>query len=373
MSSSQPAPPPSATNATTEALYIGTASGIAGYAISPNDGSLSALSGSPFAPSVRALSLIANPAAPFILAEDLNSGYWALRVNAQGALETTANLPLATNPHGFPSLGVSASGKTIFLGNYLGPLLVSAHSFDVNTGSISPSPTSQTQFPNGCGDPSLCSEEIEIMGDSTAPSAEYLWVQFTNCGFHMDCDNPLEPVAVSNGGATLAASPVGATNSGGSSVSAASVFPGGAVVVQQLTCCTLTSIGSYVLQNGKLMSAAGCAVETAACASAWSVAIHPNQTLVMIGTTDNTLLTATRDAAGNLSMPLATNIRLPMAADKLLLDGSGQHLYVLGSQNLIFGFAVDAATGTLKAIAGSPWSAPAYTAATGVIAKLPRQ
>lgn len=375
MSSSQPVPPsgtPEVSN-TTQALYVGTASGIAGYGIHQPDGKLTALSGSPFAPFLRPLVMRPNPGAPFILAEDLNAGFWALRVNPQGTLEATANLPFPATAYGFPSFGVSASGNTIFLGNYLRPQMVSAHSFDVNTGKISPSPLSVTQFPTGCGDPSLCSEDIAIVGDSAPPSAEYLWVQYTSCGFHQDCDNPLEPVAVTGAGGNLAASPVGGTSSGGSWNSGVSLFPGGLIVVQQLTCCSVTSIGSYVVQSGSLVSAGGCPFDTAACATAWSVATHPEQNLVVIGTTDNTLLAATRDSAGNLSMPFPTNITLPMRPERLLFDHSGQHLYVLGSQNLIFGFDVDAATETLMPIAGSPWSTPTYASYTGIIARLPSQ
>jgi hypothetical protein len=375
MSSSQPVPPSTTSQVsnTTQALYVGTASGIAGYGIHQPDGKLTALVGSPFAPFLRPLVMRANPGAPFILAEDLNAGFWALRVNPQGTLEATANLPFPATAYGFPSFGVSASGSTIFLGNYLRPLMVSAHSFDANTGKISPSPLSVIQFPSSCGgDPSLCSEDIAIVGDSAPPSAEYLWVQYTNCGFHADCDNPIEPVAVSNA-ATLAPNPSGETLTGGSWVSGASLSRTGLVIVQQSICCSGTSIGSYVVQKGSLVSAGGCSIDTPACATAWSVATHPNQDLVVIGTNDNTLLAATRDSAGNLTMPFPINITLPMRPERLLFDNSGQHLYVLGSQSLIFGFSVDPVTATLTRIAGSPWSTPTYASYTGIIARLPSQ
>ena len=41
--------------------------------------------------------------------------------------------------------------------------------------------------------------------------------------------------------------------------------------------------------------------------------------------------------------------------------------YVLGSQNVIFGFSVDAATAALTPISGLPWSAPTCDAGTGLL------
>lgn len=367
-------------DAATQALYVVTRDAVSGFAIQPADGSLIPLSGSPFALPVNLSSLIANPAAPFILASDADdsSRIWALHVNTQGSLQIGSAPALqSVAPFEPPNkLAFSSSGKIVYLSNYLGPMVVSAHSFDETSGSIATRPTSQTGFPAPCNDPSLCSQDLSILGDSTAPDAQYLWVQYTSCGFHQDCNNSLEPIPVSTDGATLAPNPAGATNSEGSSVSGASMFSGGVVLVQQITCCLFTQLESYIFNGGKLASAIGCsglnrAGDPTACATAWSVIIHPNQKLVIIGTTDNRLLTAARDSAGNLSMPVDTGITLAMQPDKLLFDQSGQHVYVLGAQNLIYGFSVDANGGTLKLIPGSPWTVPTYSASTGVIIQLP--
>ena len=377
--SPSPQPATTANGTTSQAVYVVTSNGIAGFAIQPTDGSLTSLNGSPFAPSLHANLLAPSPSGQIILAQvccgtDDIPRIWALHVDSHGTLQANSAPAFQSSltAQGSPSLAFSSSGKVVYLSNYEGPVLISAHSFDPGSGSISPTPSSQTQFPISCGDPTLCSQDATIVGDSTVAGSEFLWVRYTTCSFHEDCDGPLQPVPVSSDGTALGASSVGSTNMDGTNmVSGLATLPGGIVTVQQMSCCSVTSIGSYVFQNGKLVGAAGCPVETPACATAWSVAVHPNQKLVIIGTTDNTLLTASRDDAGNLSMPVATNIALPMRADKILFDQSGQHLYVLGASNTIFGFSVDSNSGALKPIAGSPWTTGSYDAATAIIIQLP--
>lgn len=360
-----------------QALYVIGANGIQGFTIG-SDGSLTAIPGGPFASSIHARSLIPSPSGRSILALDCCGAdgilrVWVLRVDPSGTLraDSTPALQAIPQPRGaFPSLGISSSGKFIYLSEFMGPAVVSAHSFDEAGGTVSSTPSSQFQFGIPCSDVMFCSQSTTIAGDSVAAGTEYLWVKYGNCGFHVDCDNLLQPLPVSGNGATLGTAVAGTTNTGGSEFTGISIVAGAAVEVHHLECCTVTSIGSYAFQNGQLTPAQGCAFDDPACVSAWSVALHPDQQMVLIGTGTG-LLMSRRDAAGNLSTPVATNISLPTRADNLLFDQGGHNIYVLGFDNSIFGFSVDANTGTMKPVPGSPWTLGLFDTASAVIMELP--
>jgi hypothetical protein len=357
-----PDPPPS------QALYLTALDGIEGFAINPTDGSLKPLPGSPFASSTHTSVLAASPSGSLALGIAFSPGntIWVLRIDSQGAMQADTS-PALQFPSSFgletlfPNVAFSASGKMIYLANYIGPLILSAHGFDAKAGTITPTASSQVQFPyTPCADPPFCDMTfLSVAGSSHGAAGEHVWVQFADFGFHLNGSEQLEPMPISADG-TIGPNPDGITTAAlFPSVSTWSIFSDGVVTVEQVPCCGVVNLGSYVFNNGRLVAMQGCVFFETGCPSAASIVLHPNQKLAIIGGVDGHLFTATRDEAGNLSLPVPMNISIGVSADQLVLDQDGKYLYVMpGLSNQIFGFSVDANSGVLQAIPGSPWSVP---------------
>jgi hypothetical protein len=210
-----------------------------------------------------------------------------------------------------------------------------------------------------------------MAGYSADTGGDHVWVEIGDCGFHIDCEVTLNPMPVADGGATIGPPSGIAIQPNANEVHAFSIFNDGVVTVEQITCCSVTALGSYILSNIRLVVMKGCAIADPACADAESIAMHPNQKLAIVGGFDGRLFTATRDPAGNLSNPVPTSFSIGTIADRLVFDPGGKFLYVMSSQtNLIFGFSVDSNAGVLQGVPGSPWMVPGTSPADGVFAPI---
>lgn len=352
--------------------------GVEGFAINPADGSLKSLLGSPFASSIQPTVLEASPSGSMALGI---SGHtvWVLRIDNRGAMQAdptpTLQFPSSDafiSVH-FSPVAFGASGKTVYLANYVGPSILSAHAFDEKAGTIAPAASSQVQFPyQPCSDPTFCGDNgvMTVAGYSNGAAGEYVWADWFICPFHMDCVEELFPMRISSAGA-IGPIPVGSsgpitTYNDTSTFLAWSIFSDGAVTAEQVACCGSPFLGSYALQNGNIVAMQGCVFWEPGCPNVASIVMHPNHKLAIIGNSDGRLSTATRDAGGNLSLPVASSVSIGVAADQLVLDQDGKYLYVMPSTaNQVFGFSIDANTGVLQAIPGSPWSVGSSTFSVG--------
>jgi hypothetical protein len=365
-----PDPPPS------QVLYVTAVDGIEGFAINPADGSLKTLPGSPFASSTHTGVLQASPSGSLALGIAFSPGntIWVLRIDSKGAMQADAT-PALQFPSSsgfeasFPNVAFSSSGKTVYLANYVGPLILSAHGFDEKAGTIAAAASSQVQFPyTPCTDPFCTYTLLSVAGFSHGAAGEHVWVDFGECGFHLDCAQQLEPMPIS-ADATIGPNPDGITYAFSPSLvllSPWSIFSDGAITVGQVPCCAVVDLASYVFNNGRLVRMRGCVFFDPGCPNAVSIVLHPDHKLAIIGNADGGLSTATRDGAGSLSLPVPTNISIGVSADQLVLDRDGKYLYVMPrTMNQIFGFSIDADAGVLRAIPGSPWSVSGSVDAVG--------
>lgn len=271
---------------------------VSAYSINSTTGLLTAVAGSPFDAGHTPISVAVRPDGKFLyvvnpvgMPQDGALSVFSIN-NTTGVLTELANSPFTTSTPLF-QIAIESTGKFAFIPNFTAPS-VSAFSLDATTGV----PTPVNGSPFGCvGGP------VAIAVD---PNSKFVYAGTQGGG-------------PNNNGAICAYTMDSTT--GALSQVLGSPFPGGTGVVR-------------------------------------SLAVDPTGTFLFAAVSDGVSVFRI-GASGALTVVGGSPFAAGANPENVAVDPAGKFVYVgnnsLGSHSLIFGFAIDAATGSLTQIGGSPF------------------
>ena len=329
---------------------------VSAYAINPNSGMLTAVPGSPFAAAQSPWLITADPAGKFLYVANEGSttppqiSVYAINTTTGGLTQNLLSpfdLSQPPPPNGTALLGkpiIHPSGKFGYLANSTDGRLYGA-TVDPTTGNLSPL--------------TVVNVGSTLLGPAFFGNAgNFLYLPYSTPAGGID---EFE-VDQSTGNLAL----VGQFPTGGNVSAFASLDPSGKFLVSanqySSSFGTTGSVTVFAVNptDGTLTTVTGSPFVTSGQASV--VAFHPNKPFIYITlyspTAPNTIAAYQMDSQGVLhsipGSPFAaggTKTGLPA------IDPSGKFLFVAnGGSNNIQGFAIDAATGALTPVPGSPFT-----------------
>ena len=276
-----------------------TANTVSAFSVNTSSGMLTSVPGSPFATGARPTGIAVSPSAKLVfVANQAANSISVFSIGANGALSPVSGSPFAAaNPYG---LTLSAAGTVLFAGNFPDSMVSDLNTVSAFQVGANGSLTAIAGSPFATANSSGFASSIGLAAD---PSGKLLFV-----ADHMA--QAVVPFSISSTGA---------------------LTPVSALPAPAPSC-------SVSCHNNPLR-----------------LAVHPN----------NQFLYATNVQAGTLSTFSITNGTLSALGDVatgqhpfgVALDPSGAFLYVVNKMdNTISGYSVNAATGMVSPVSGSPFS-----------------
>jgi hypothetical protein len=369
MVTSQPQPSAPQSSSVSEVLYVQNDLDpqLFGFRINESDGSLTPVSGSPFAIPVNIRRLGATADGRFVLAARFEGfpgdpiGTYAVPIHPDGSLSPSSALP-----------GLSGVVSTLSVASNLifseeAPGDITQRTLDPATGSFS-APTNVTPcFPSvaefQCG---------WLSGPS--PDGDMLWLRGTNCD-PTECSDSLTAVPLQDGNVAF---PAVNRFAFAGSFSEPVVLNSGVVSVA-FDGFDSNSVVSLYSPVGQLVSSCGMA-DSPGCTQGWSVASDPRRKFLFIGTLDGKLstvpLTGAAFSANQVRVWLATAVR----PDNMVVNSTGKFLYILDNlSNTVTGYSIGV-DGSLAVIPAARFDVSGPNAASGgrvdraaIIVKLPTE
>jgi len=317
------------------------------YAVSPSNGSLTQVSGSPFATAlVSPDSVVTDPSGKFLYVGDQNSaqvsGFAIDRTS--GALTSLPGSPYTTAGYTY-SLLVHPSGKYLFVTNYAANAhgSVSVFSIDPTTGALTE--ISGSPFVTGVSSVSLAQD----------PLGDFLLV--ANKG--QNRGSSLRPMGLPGSIDNIEV----VTHRGSGSLGG--IFSAGGRT-EPLTDAEIGSRSASLSRTGPLVASLDLAnslpfVGSAVNADLMPPLSHMPPLFFQSGTDSGPCISvfAVDAASGTLTEVPGSPFTSPNGSGALTVAPSGQFVYVFDS-NSFAGFALNSNTGALTKLAGSPYAAP-YT------------
>lgn len=333
---------------TTEFLYAGNAAGgVSAFSVDQNAGTLTPVTGTPFAvgsgAAPGAVRLAADPSGTVIYATNASTGgpnLLAMSVNAStGALTAAANQALTIAPG---KLAVDPAGKNLYV--IPDP---SANAPEVIGFSIAPATHVLAALPNQPTGVAGVPHDITV-----DPSGAFVYITLAGTpgdeigGRSRDRNTGLLSV--------LAGSPFG--NIGGDNPQGIRITPSGTFAVIANFATNNVSVMSLTPATGMLTNVGGSPF--AAGTGPIAVAIDPSGKFVfVVNQGSNNLSVYTIGPQGGLAPVAGSPFTVGASPQAVAVDPSGKFVYVSAGDGSISAFMLNASTGALTPITGSPFSA----------------
>jgi 6-phosphogluconolactonase len=274
-----------------------------------------------------------------ITAFPFNSSTGALGAGFQAASTFTATDPLA-------NMVSDPAGKFLFACG-LGNSSTEAFSIDAKTGVLTPISGSALPIQGFSG----CTLSVD-------PTREFLYIA-TSAGISAFTVNPATGVLSS-----IAGSPF----SDGSVLRESAIDPSGKFLYAiSNTTSNTTSVFSINSSSGALAPVAGSPFQMAINGLAYSVVIHPSGKFLYVSFPQSEEIAAwsINTSTGAITVvpgsPFPSGVTSGDAPNSLLVTPSGGFLYALSGAATVFGYSVDANSGALSPINGSPFTLSSAT------------
>jgi len=354
----QPTPPPGSA----DVLYIQNDLDpqIFAFDINPADGSLTPVAGSPFTVPTNVRRVFG--AEKYLLAARFGGfpgepvGLYEIPIQIDGSLITSQETL------SLPNVISVAFGEGNFIYTLEGAPRITQRTFDVPTGTFSQPFSATSCMPhvssNACD---------EVLGAS--PDKQTLWLGGNTCT-PSQCTAMLTAVPLEQG---MVAFPATTRSAFAGSFTDPVLLNNGIVSVAFDGFDSNSSV-TFWSTDGQLLQSCG-ATDSTGCAQAWSVASDPQRRFLFIGTLDGKLSSAPLTAFGFSPQNVRTSVVSGLRPDKMVVNSSGEFLYVQDSlSNSVTGFRIGP-DGSLSAIPGSfnvsgPGAASTGRMGTAVIVSL---
>jgi len=317
------------------------------YRTEPASGTLTAVPGSPFAAAgqVRDIAFLPSGLVGYTIATDTASVVGFRLDPASGVLSVIPGAT-ATVPFGAPgTIAVHPSGKWIHVG---GPGVVSSFAIDAATFvpsmiSAIPAPTS----PGATTGFAISQDGISLYAINAVQDS--VWQIGVNAG-----TGSLESLSIA---APAGSQPNGAVLSGN-----------GAFLYMPYTLSNLVGVASISSGTGAPLFTSIFTTE----ASPTDIALTPSgEFTYVLGSASNSIAAYRLD--GVTGLPVAALGTTPVGSNgqRLRIDPNGRFLYTPAFNGAVYGFRIDAVTGALTAVPGSPFAAGNGNTAIAIVQPLP--
>jgi 6-phosphogluconolactonase len=363
-----------AATATPGFIYVLTAVGItptpgtiSAFSVDPNTGSVASVPGSPFQGEAGQQALTSDPSGKFLYVANALSTQAASTNSISaftidpttGALSPVAGSPFSTGTQEDPSsLAVDSTGKFLYVADPAGDSnfpadvnSIAEFSIDTDTGALTPI----AQAP--------CLDAAGLAGAANAvaadPVAGFLFASEalgTVCSYSIDSQGMLQQVT---------GSPFSVSTNITADPRAIAVDPFGKFVYDANGITNDISAFSITPGSGTLTSVPGSPFTPGPNANPISLAMHPLGRFMYVENLGVNIIGFSIDpSSGALAMLSGPPLIVPVALIPPAIDPSGKFLYFVsqnmnGNGNSLSGFAIDASTGALTPLAGSPFAMPA--------------
>jgi 6-phosphogluconolactonase (cycloisomerase 2 family) len=316
-------------------------------------GGLSAVAGSPFAAGAGAEFMALDSVHKFLFVSNQNAGsVSAFSINTStGVLTPVPGSPFSTGgtPHG---VAVDAAGKFVFVGNESGS--VSAFTINSNNGALTPVP----------GSPFAASSPFGVAVNS---AGTFLYVTNTSTGglspssiSTFKIDSTTGALTAVNSPVTTGTTPIGIT----ADPNGKFLYLGEHMTESVATFSTDPTTGALSrVGSGTPAAPASCGVS---CHLApLRVAVHPNDQFMFVANVGANTVSVLN--INNGPVPATSTMATGQHPFGMALDSMGNFLLVANKvDNNVSSFAVNATTGGLMSVSGSPF-ASGGTAPTGIV------
>ncbi len=331
-------------------VYVTDWSGttVDGYSVDSSTGSLTKITGSPFTAGTSPFTIAIHPNGKFAYVGNSSSdNVSAFSIDGStGVLTELSNSPFSAGSSPF-AIAVHPSGKFLYVANLVSDD-VSAYSVDTSTGDLTP--IAGSPFSSGNGARSLTMDS----------SGLFLYVA-------NEFDNTVTGFSISSVDGSLTAvpgSPFSVATNGGSAPRSVAIEPSDSFLYVANRATDNVSAFSLNISTGALTEISGSPFSVALNGGdgSRSLAVDPAGNFLYVAnefSADVSVLAI--DSGGALTeisgSPYATGTPGTNGSYTVAVDSSGAFLYVTNnSANDVSAFTVDAVTGALTAISGSPFS-----------------